>query len=395
VHPLVRILNKDTRLAIGLISGTSMDGIDAALVQIKGRGESTSIDLIHFAMLPYPDLLRDTLLALSQPGNGTVDHICQMNFIVGEYFADAALEICKQAGVDHRQIDFIGSHGQTVHHLPDPCYMFGKWSRSTLQIGDPSVIANRTGIATVANFRGADMAVNGQGAPLVPYFDYLLFQSTEKNRVVLNLGGIANYTILKKGGSKTEVIAYDTGPANMVIDALMKRLFHLDYDEDGAVALRGIASEQVLDELKRHDYFSKTIPKSTGREEFGNTFVLKLLEHADKFGITADDIVATATELSAWAIADALKFSTVRLNDVDELIVSGGGVHNQAMMASLKRKFVNSQVLMTHEFGIPVDAKEAICFAVLANETISGNPSNLPAVTGANRSVILGTISFA
>ncbi|MFZ5518110.1 MAG: anhydro-N-acetylmuramic acid kinase [Candidatus Zhuqueibacterota bacterium] len=395
MHPLVRILNKDTRLAIGLMSGTSMDGIDAALVQIKGSGESTSLELIHFAMLPYPDTLREALLTMSQPGNGTVEQICQMNFIVGEYFADAALEICRQAGIDERQVDFIGSHGQTVHHLPTPRRVFDKWSRSTLQIGESGIIANRTGIVTVANFRSADMAENGQGAPLIPNFDYLLFQSKEKNRVLLNIGGIANYTILKKGGEKADVIAYDTGPGNMVINALMKILFNQDFDEDGAVALRGIVAEEVLNELKQHEYFSKAIPKSTGREEFGNTFVLKLLERTEKLRLSSEDIIATATELTAWAIADAFKFSAVHLNEVDELIVSGGGVYNRAMMASLKRKFRNSQVLTTTDFGIPADAKEAICFAVLANETISGNPANLPTVTGASRSVILGTISFA
>lgn len=381
-------------MAIGLMSGTSMDGIDCSLVKIKGFGNDTKIDLIEFKTYCYPEKLIEKLIEISQPGNGTVDQICCLNFVVGEYFADAALDICKQAGIKPSQIDIIGSHGQTIHHLPDKADVFGKSVRSTLQIGEPAVIANRAGIVTVANFRSADMAENGQGAPLIPYFDFLLFQSIERNRVVLNIGGIANFTILQKKCTKKDVLAYDTGPGNMVINSLMKKLFEKDFDESGKVASNGNVSEKLLDELKKHSYFNKPVPKSTGREEFGNNFVNHVLENGKELGLPNEDIIATVTELTAWSIADALRFSPIEINEVDELIVSGGGVYNEAIMKSLKEKFKRSEISTTEKYGIPSDAKEAICFAVLANETVSGIPSNLPSVTGANRPVILGTIAF-
>ena len=392
---MVQVKKKEEKLAIGLMSGTSMDGIDAALVRIKGYGENTTLELVNFMTYNYPGELREELIAISQPGNGTVDQICQLNFIVGEYFSDAVLEICKKSGVNSSKVDIIGSHGQTIHHLPNQKKIFNKLSRSTLQIGEPAVIANRTGVLTVANFRSADIAENGQGAPLIPYFDYLILQSKSKNRVILNIGGISNFTILKKGCTRDDVIAYDTGPGNMVINSLMKVFFEKDFDESGTVALQGTFSKRLLNDLKTHPFFSKPIPKSTGREEFGNAFVTEILSKADELGLSKNDVIATATELTAWSIADALKFSTIDINNVDELIVSGGGIYNEAIMASLKNKFWNCEVHVTDDFGIPADAKEAMCFAVLANETISGNPSNLPSVTGANRPTILGTISFA
>ncbi len=394
MHPFLKLIKQHEKLVVGLISGTSMDGIDAALVRINGNGSGTKIELLNFETFPYPDRLKANLLRIAQPGNGTVAEICQMNFVLGEYFADAVYKICSLAKTDIRQVDLIGSHGQTIQHLPDEQTLFDKSIRATLQIGEPSVIANRTGIITVANFRSADLALQGQGAPLIPYFDYLMFQSCTLNRIILNVGGIANITILKKNTPIQEVSAYDTGPGNMVIDALMKRLYDKDYDENGLIARSGNVSEDLLIGLFEHAFFRKPIPKSTGREEFGGSFVDNLIKSGARYKLSPEDIIATATELTARSIFDSLKFTSLRNDEVDELLISGGGSHNNAITDSLKKYFSKSKVLQTDSYNIPVDAKEAICFAVLANETISGKPGNLPSVTGATRQAILGTISL-
>jgi anhydro-N-acetylmuramic acid kinase len=394
LHPFIKLINKHEKLVIGLISGTSLDGIDAALVKIAGKGANTKIKLLNFQTYPYPDRLKANLLRISQPGNGTVDEICQMNFVLGEYFAEAVHSICRASNTEISEVDLVGSHGQTIHHLPDERIIFDKRIRATLQIGEPSVIANRTGIITVANFRSADLALQGQGAPLIPYFDYLIFQSKSYNRVILNIGGIANVTILRKDCSIDDVLAYDTGPGNMVIDALMRRLFDKEYDHDGVTACSGTISEKLLSELLAHPFFQKPIPKSTGREEFGDSFVNSIIRRGEHYRLTSEDIVATVTELTARSIVDSLKFAEVALEEVDELLTSGGGSHNKTIISSLKRYFSKSEVGTTDRFDIPVDAKEAICFAVLANETVSGNPGNLPSVTGAKRQAILGTISL-
>lgn len=394
MHPFVKLLDKQDKLVVGLMSGTSMDGIDAALVRIIGNGLDTKINLLNFQTYPYPDQLRAKLLHLAQPGNGTVDEICQMNFVIGECFAEAVHNICRASKLQLQQVDLIGSHGQTIHHLPDGKIIFDKKIRATLQLGEPSVIANRTGIVTVANFRSADMALQGQGAPLVPYFDYLMFHSEKLNRIILNVGGIANLTILIKNGAMHDVIAYDTGPGNMVIDALMKRFYHKEYDDNGLTASRGKISEELLSNLLAHPFFSKPIPKSTGREEFGASFVNAAMECANNLRLSLEDSIATATELTPRTIFESLKLTRLATDEIDELVISGGGSHNDAIMRSLKKYFSRTSVLLSDRFNIPVDAKEAICFAVLANETISGHSGNLPSVTGADRPAILGTISI-
>ncbi|MDZ7318117.1 MAG: anhydro-N-acetylmuramic acid kinase [candidate division KSB1 bacterium] len=389
---LDRLIHKDEKLVIGLISGTSMDGVDAALVHIHGSGLRTEIAVVGFQTYPYPTALRNRLLQLSQPGAGSVDEICRLNFVVAEYFADAVFELCGATGVSLREVDLIGSHGQTIHHLPHAVEYFRKPSRSTLQIGEPAVIANRTGIVTVANFRSADMAQGGEGAPLVPYFDYLMFRSAKLNRVILNIGGIANVTILPADCGRNDVLAFDTGPGNMVIDGLMQQLYQRQYDADGAVARTGRIATSLLQQLLAHPYFQQPAPKSTGREDFGAHFMAAILDANKKWRLPAEDLIATATELTAVSIAESLRFSQLALEKVDEWIVSGGGSHNQALMAALARHAAHSKIWLTDDFRIPVDAKEAICFAVLANETMSGHSANLPSVTGAKGQAILGTI---
>jgi len=392
-HPLVRLIGKKQgKLAVGLMSGTSMDGIDAALVEIDGFGLQTRFDLIAFDTISYPKELKKKLLAIYAPGNGSIDDICRLNVVVGEYFLDAIYHICQKGGTDIRNIDLVGTHGQTVHHLPEAEEQFGKKIRSTLQIGDPAVISARTGIVTVGLFRNADMAIGGQGAPLVPYFDFLLYRSPKKNRVALNIGGIANITILPKNCRQDDVVAFDTGPGNMVIDGLMRRLFQCEFDRNGEAAAKGNLAQNLLEKLLAHPYFSKNLPKSTGREEFGKKFIESILDFAENDQLTANDIIATTTELTAQTIRNSIELALGSIERVDEVIVGGGGIYNNFLMQRLTKLLPQSSFLSTDDLGIPSEAKEAVCFAVLANETIYGIPAVLPSVTGAERPAILGAI---
>ncbi len=387
---LRRLQEKRTKLVIGLISGTSADGIDAALVRITGNGTSTRLHQLAFTTLPYPPKLKELILKNSLPGTGSVDLLCELNILIAHYFADAARRVARNAGYSFSKIDLIGSHGQTVHHLPAPKRIFGKTVRSTLQIGDPSTIAKLTGVPTVGDFRTADMAVGGEGAPLVPYFDYLMFRSKTKNRILLNLGGIANFTALPKNCSPREVLAFDTGPANMVIDACMKKFYRKEFDRGGATAFRGELLPDLLMKMMGHPYFAQRPPKSTGRELFGKMFISKLLKETK--GLRREDVVATVTELTAFSVFDQYHRFIARKMKVDEVLVSGGGVHNHAIMEALRDYFPAASVKPLDQLGFSSDAKEAVCFAVLANETIMENPSNVPSVTGARLPVVLGKI---
>jgi len=391
--PIKRLLKrKQTIFAVGLMSGTSLDGVDAALVKIDGYGLQTRIRLIAFDTFAYPEALKKKLLVISHPGNGSVDDICRLNAVVGEYFLDAVYKICQKSNIDITDIDLVGTHGQTVHHLPDAEQVFGKTIRSTLQIGDPAIISARTGIVTVGLFRNSDLALGGQGAPLVPYFDYLFFRSRTKNRIALNIGGIANITVLPKNCKAEDVVAFDTGPGNMLVDGLMRRLFNQEFDRNGEIAAAGNVSKKLLEELLAHPYFKKQPPKSTGREEFGEAFIEDILSLSDKEKIQVKDIVATVAELTVQSIKKSAELVVDSVDVIDELIVGGGGVYNDFFMRRLKELFFNAQVISSDVLGISSDAKEAVCFAVLANETIHGIPAVLPSVTGAERGAILGAI---
>lgn len=390
---LQKLQRKKKKLVVGLMSGTSVDSIDAVLVEISGYGFSTSLKRRAFVSLPYPQGFREFVLRHSLPGSGSVDTISQLNILFAHFFADAVTTVAKKAGVPLSSIDLIGSHGQTVHHIPNERKFFGKSVRSTLQLGDPSTIAKRTGIVTVGNFRTADMALGGQGAPLVPYFDFLIFRSQTKHRALLNIGGIANMTLLKKNCTVDEVVAFDTGPGNMVIDAAMKTLFGKEFDRNGETARKGKIIPTVLRRLMNHSYFSRPLPKSTGRELFGNKFTDRLLRTCK--GKKKEDIIATVTEFTALSIFDQYnRFLRRWLKEepLHELIVSGGGTMNDTLMDSLKHYFHPTTIVSSAAFGVNSQEKEALCFAVLANETIHEQPANIPLVTGAQHTTVLGTI---
>ncbi len=390
VKKLLGLHRKQRKLVVGLMSGTSVDGIDAALVEIRGSGVRTRVRLRAFGKYPFPRAIRSLVLASSLPGAGSIDVVCRLNVLLAHLSAAAVKKIARKAGVPLDAVDLIGSHGQTVHHLPGPEHFMGRTIRSTLQLGDPSTLAKLTGIPVVGDFRLGDMALGGQGAPLVPYVDFLLFRSASRTRVLLNLGGIANFTYLPKACNAEDVVAFDTGPANMLIDALMQKLYGKDCDRGGRHAMRGKVVPALLRWMMRHPYLKRRPPKSTGREVFGARFVEELIRRGE--GSPADDLIATATTFTALSVYDQYCRFIDRQKVPDEVLVSGGGMHNLAQMEQLRQFFAPAKVAPIEEVGFSSDAKEAVCFAVLANETISGRPSNLPGVTGARATTTLGKI---
>ncbi|HET6272417.1 MAG TPA: anhydro-N-acetylmuramic acid kinase [Bacteroidota bacterium] len=383
---------KAAKLAVGLMSGTSLDGIDAVLIRIRGTGGATRYSQLAHVFRPFPAGLKQRLLENSVPATSRVDEITRLNVLLAHLSADAVVAVARKASVALSRVAFIGSHGQTLQHLPEPVRMFGTTIRATLQIGDPSVIATLTDIPTVGNFRLADMAVGGQGAPLVPYVDWLLFTSTTKNRMLLNIGGIANITVLPRRCGADDVVAFDTGPGNMVIDALMQKLYHRPFDRNGAVAMHGLVSHELFRWLARHPFLRRKPPRSTGREEFGGEFVDRFLARARQYD--REDIVTTATLFTAYCVHDAYMWFVARRTRVDEVFVSGGGARNVYLMHALQDYFWPVPVQTLDATGIRAEAKEALCFAILANETMAGRPANLPSVTGARKSVVLGTVAW-
>ena len=389
-RPKITWTGKPPRIIAGLISGTSADGIATVIIQLSERNEMLTVKELGFANIPYPRGLQKTILANSLPGTGSVDRISTLHAAIGVAFARALRTTARKARIPLSSIDLIGSHGQTVHHLPDPQNVHGIRVRSTLQLGDPSVIAQEMRIPVVGDFRTADMAVGGQGAPLVPFLDYLLFRSSKQSRLVLNLGGIANFTALPRSCSVDDVIAFDTGPANMIIDALAQEEFGRSYDKNGARARKGTVDTDVLRWMMTHPYLKLKPPKSTGREMFGADYLRKFRRRAKN--VSRDDRLATATEFTARSIFDQYTRFVRRRSPATEVLVSGGGTHNTFLMERLQHAFGSIPVRPTTTAGFSVDAKEALLFAVLAYWTALGRPSNLPRVSGAKRSVILGKI---
>lgn len=394
MQEFIELLKKDKKLVIGLMSGTSVDGIDAAIVEITGHGLETKVDLIAFETFRFPTGVPQRILALCQPDTGRVDDICEMNFYIGHLFAEAAKHVIQKSGISANDIDLIGSHGQTIHHLPKDTSADCNDSRypSTLQVGEPAIIAHETGIPTIADFRVADMAAGGQGAPLVSYPDYLLFHDSKKTVGLLNIGGIANLTVLPANGTFDSVCAADTGPGNMCIDAVVTEITEgmERYDKDGARAAQGTPHQPLIDEWLKHPFFQLPPPKTTGREMFGNTYAMKCLVACRKHELSDNDCIATLTELTVQTIVGYIERFITGRNPIDVLYVSGGGVHNQTIMRRLSQLLSDTSVEPVDNSGISADAKEAIAFAILANETLHGNPGNLPSATGASVRKVLG-----
>lgn len=373
------------------MSGTSADGVDAALVELKGSGVDTKLRLLSFYFSPYPREVKEQIFELFSPETASVDKICRMNFLLGKLFAKAVFSVIDKAGLSPSDIHLIGSHGQTIYHLPPSS---GVKVPSTLQIGESAVIAQMTGIPVIADFRVADVAAGGEGAPLVPYVDFLLFRDEEKTRALQNIGGISNVTVLPANATINDILAFDTGPGNMLIDAAVNLLTsgEHDFDLDGSLAAKGKSDEKLLSDLMSHPFISASPPKTTGREDFGIYFAKKIISKAKLQRVKDLDILATLTEFTAKSIYENYKKFVFQKHDISEVILSGGGTHNLTLVKFLRRYFGNIPTVKIDEYGISGDAKEAVAFAVLANETLANHSGNVPNVTGARRSVILGKI---
>ena len=376
---------------VGLMSGTSADGIDAVLIEIGDclPPALANISLRRHLHVPYAPEIQKEIFSCFRPETGNVERICSLNFALGEAIADAALRVIEDAGLTPDDVDLIGSHGQTIYHLPPTEDSPG----STLQIGESAIIAERTGITTISDIRTRDMAAGGHGAPLVSYVDYLLFSHESKTRAMQNIGGIANVTYLPTSDQPSHtVFAFDTGPGNMLIDDAASRatVGAWTYDQDGKLAAEGQMNQGLLTELLTNPYFQKSPPKTTGRELFGVQLGAEIWELGKSRGLKDADIVATVTALTAESIAGAYRDF---LPSVDQVIVSGGGTMNPTMMAMLREQLAPAAVVPIEDYGISSDAKEAVAFAVLAYETWNHRPGTLPSCTGARHATVLGKIT--
>jgi anhydro-N-acetylmuramic acid kinase len=380
---------------LGLMSGTSADGIDVALVRIHGGGRRLRARLENHCTVPYPAPVRRAVLRVANANRQpvlSVAEVSQLNFLLGELAAEAVRRACRRFRVRRESIHLIGSHGQTVYHQSQRRGFAGRQLSSTLQLGEAALIAERTGIPVVANFRPRDMAAGGQGAPLVPYVDFLLCRHGRRGRVALNIGGIANVTVIPGGAKPSEVIAFDTGPGNMVIDAVVEQVTRsrLRFDRGGQMAAKGRPGNNLLRAFLQHGYFRRRPPKSTGREEFGGAYVERLLR---KMGpAAATDKVRTATELTVRSIADAFERYILPGARIHDVILGGGGARNRFLVRRLQESLPGLSFIPAGRLGVEENAKEAFAFAVLAYLTWHGKTGTLPSATGARHAVVLGTM---
>ncbi|MGH4139127.1 anhydro-N-acetylmuramic acid kinase AnmK [Clostridium sp.] len=374
--------------AVGLMSGTSLDGIDAALVQINGNYTGTVINLIGYVNMKMPEDIKDEIKVACSIEDSSSILICSLNFKLGYLFSDAVKAVCKKYDFPMERLDFIASHGQTIFHIPKAHHTF---MSSTLQIGEPSVIAYETNTTVISNFRVMDMAAGGQGAPLVSYSEFILYRSPDKNRLLQNIGGVGNVTVIPKNADINDVIAFDTGPGNMIIDEICEKLFKVKYDFNGDIARSGEVDKGMLNDLMSHPFLIKSPPKTTGREEFGKQFTEDILRKYRN--LSSETIIATATVFTAKSIAHSYKTYIFPKLDIDEMIISGGGAYNSYLVELIKGELPQISVLTQEDLGYSSDAKEAIAFAILGNETLNNSFSNIPTATGAKAKVILGNIT--
>jgi anhydro-N-acetylmuramic acid kinase len=386
-------------IVAGVMSGTSADGINVAIVRLLGRGFRTRFELLAHEEYPFPSPVRRNILAVMNASASVAD-LARLNFLLGELYGDAVLKAARSSRIT---LDLVGCHGQTIYHQGDAADFLGRRIACTWQTGDGSVIAARCGVPVITDFRPADMAAGGKGAPLVPFLDYLLFRHRRRGRIVQNIGGIGNLTAIPPRAKPEDVIAFDTGPGNMIIDQVMDRLYGKAYDKGGAIAARGKVLDTVLSEMLRTRFFRRKPPKTAGREEFGREFVTGFLRCCHR--ARNEDVVATATALTARSIGEAVRSLLPAAQRegqrhgkiFHDYIVSGGGARNQTLIRMLESELSppGLRIRNSDEMGLPSDAKEAVAFAVLAYQTWRREPSNVPSATGAARPAILGKISYA
>lgn len=393
MQSLSALFKKDTLRVVGLMSGTSADGMDAALVEITGFGLSTRVHMLSFVSIPYPDETRREILRLASGGEGGSRDLCLFSFFLGQLSLEACFAVCKEAGIDPETVDLVGSHGQTLYHQPEAVDYLRRPVRGTLQLGEASVIAEGLHCPVVSDFRVRDLAAGGQGAPLVPYTEYLLYRRENETVGLQNIGGIGNLTVLPRGGRMEDTFAFDTGPGNMVMDQLVSRMTggKMRYDENGALTAAGKCSEELLHWMLRDPYLQKSPPKTTGREDYGETYVDRLTEKGRALGLSDRDILATACRFTVSCIEEAIRRHCPARPE--RLVVGGGGARNPTLMALL-RGSLSIPVQTNEDLGLSSDAKEAVAFAILANECVRQSPNNMPSVTGAAHPVVMGKITL-
>jgi anhydro-N-acetylmuramic acid kinase len=379
-------------IVAGIMSGTSADGVDVTVVRLRGLGSYLHFDLLGHYHCEYPTGLRKAVLAAMNAANTSVAELSRLNFHLGEFYAEAVR--LAQKKIRAPQLDLIGCHGQTIFHQGETTNYLGKKIACTWQTGEGAVVAARLGVPVVSDFRPADMAAGGKGAPLVPLLDYALFHAKDRGRIVQNIGGIANLTAIRAGAAPSDVVAFDTGPGNMVIDQLMQQLFNKPYDRDGAVAARGGILQPVLEGSLRAPFFRSKPPKTAGREEFGREYAQAFLRRCGRAGKA--DVIATATALTARSMVQALERFVLGRGKYTDWVVSGGGTENATLMKLLSKEAGRLDLKLRHsdEFGVPSPAKEALAFALLAYLTWHRQPGNVPSATGAQRGAVLGKISY-
>lgn len=371
--------------AVGLMSGTSLDGIDVALVEINNKGLSTDLKLVDFITVAFEKATKERIQAGLSIEKSNVAMLCSLNIELGQLFGEATLEICRKNAIASSDLLFVASHGQTLYHQP---VQTAELIASTLQLGESSVITELTKTTVISDFRYRDMAVGGQGAPIVPYSEYVMYQKANTTRILQNIGGIGNATVLSANGNMEDVLAFDTGPGNMIIDELCRHFYDEEYDKDGYYGSQGTVNEEILSELMMHPYIQKPTPKTTGREDFGKEFTEKLLATYD---LSKNDWLATATMFTVRTITETIK---PFIAGETELLIGGGGSYNKTMLKMLKELLPDVKVMIQEDLGFSSEAKEAIAMTILGNQTYHHLPSNVPSATGASRGVILGKITY-
>jgi anhydro-N-acetylmuramic acid kinase len=390
--PLRDYRERAEHLVVGLMTGTSADAVDAVLVRLTGDGLAATHEVLAERETPFPEDLRGEILAVAAAEAVEPERLMRLDVALADAYTDAVHEVAEQAGVPLAQLSAIGSHGQTVRHLPRA---EGGGRALTLQLGSAATLAERTGVTVVSDFRRRDTAAGGEGAPLVPIADYWLFRSERESRVLLNLGGMANLTWLKRGGALADVLAFDTGPGNAVLDGLVHAGTRglAKRDEAGGLAASGRVHEALLEELLADPFFATPPPRSTGRERFGVHYAERLAEMGESMGLTLEDTLATAVELTAGSIERAIRDFVVPRGGVDAIYASGGGVRNVTLMTALRRRLDDIPLARLDELGVSPGIKEALAFAFLAHLTLCGAPGNVPGATGARHPVVLGSIT--
>ena len=387
------VREKKERMVIGLMSGTSADGIDAVLTRITGSGLEIGVEEQEFLFLPFPEEVHDRIIEIAGGNYGGAEEVCKLANYLGQQYAKACVMLCEKAGIDKNDVDLVGNHGQTVWHMPATTEYLKEPVRGTLQIGEDAWIAQALGCPVVGDFRVRDMAAGGLGAPLVPYVEYLLYRKEDKTVALQNIGGIGNVTILPKNCTLNQVTAFDTGPGNMLIDAFISKMtkgLHT-YDNGGRTAAQGKIDNSLLEFLMQDPYLKLAPPKNSGREYYGREYLNRICNYAAKHRISDKDCLRTITRFTAQSIAYGLMHFAPEVPE--ELIIGGGGSHNSLILSDIEECLPGCEILTNEDVGYCSDSKEAVAFAVLASEAVSGNCNNVPSVTGAATAVVMGKIT--